>query len=60
MIDYIIQSLPYGDTIFIGQKIPQKGWVKLNFDRAYKDTLVLAGCGGLLCGGRLIGYIRKF
>jgi len=35
------------DTIFVGWKIPQEGWVKLNCDGAYKDSSGLAGCGGL-------------
>jgi hypothetical protein len=26
------------DTIFIGWKRPQEGWVKLNYDGAYKDS----------------------
>jgi hypothetical protein len=36
------------DTIFIGWKRPQEGWVKLNCDVSYKDSLGHAGCGGLL------------
>ncbi|KEH42345.1 hypothetical protein MTR_1g067690 [Medicago truncatula] len=35
------------DTIFIGWKIPRDGWIKLNCDGAYKDSLGLAGCGCL-------------
>ncbi|GAU41583.1 hypothetical protein TSUD_271920 [Trifolium subterraneum] len=55
-------NIRHGDTIFIGWKKPQEGWVKLNCDGAYKDTLELAGCGGLLrdSNGRwLTGYSRK-
>ncbi|CAJ2647032.1 unnamed protein product [Trifolium pratense] len=55
-------NLYHGNTIFIGWKKPQEGWVKLNCDRAYKDSLELAGCGGLLrdSDGRwLTGYSRK-
>jgi ribonuclease HI len=55
-------NIRQGDTIYIGWKRPQEGWVKLNCDGAYKDTLVLAGCGGLLpdADGRwLTGYSRK-
>jgi hypothetical protein len=50
------------DTIFIGWKRPQEGWVKLNCDGAYKDSLGLAGCGGLIwnSNGRwLKGYIHS-
>jgi len=35
------------DTIFVGWKRPQEGWVKLNCDGAYKDSSGLAGCGDL-------------
>jgi len=35
------------NTIFVGWKRPQEGWVKLNCDGAYKDSPGLAGCGGL-------------
>jgi len=35
------------DTIFIGCKIPQDKWVKLYYDKAYKGSSGLAGCGGL-------------
>ena len=55
-------NLRHGDTIFIGWKRPQEGYVKLNCDGAYKDTLSIAGCGGLLrnSDGRwLQGYSRK-
>jgi len=36
------------DTIFIGWKKPQEGWVKLNCDNVHKSSVSLAGCGGLL------------
>ncbi|MCI46118.1 ribonuclease H protein, partial [Trifolium medium] len=55
-------NLFHGNIIFIGWKNPQEGWVKLNCDRAYKDSLELAGCGGLQrdSDGRwLTGYSRK-
>ncbi|CAJ2669949.1 unnamed protein product [Trifolium pratense] len=47
------------DTIFIGWKRPREGWIKLNCDGAFKNSLGLAGCGGLFrnSGGRWIkGY----
>ncbi|CAJ2653897.1 unnamed protein product [Trifolium pratense] len=50
------------DTIFIGWKRPREGWIKLNCDGAFKNSLGLAGCGGLFrnSGGRWIkGYARK-
>ncbi|CAJ2634326.1 unnamed protein product [Trifolium pratense] len=50
------------DTIYIGWKRPQGGWVKLNCDGAYKESLDLAGCGGLIrdCDGQWrTGYTRK-
>ncbi|MCH97348.1 ribonuclease H protein, partial [Trifolium medium] len=50
------------DTIFIGWKRPQEGWIKLNCDGALKNSLGLAGCGGLFrnSDGRWIkGYARK-
>jgi len=50
------------DTIFVGWTRPGEGWIKLNCDGSYKDTLGLAGCGGLLrnSDGRwLKGYCRK-
>ncbi|GAU15867.1 hypothetical protein TSUD_40880 [Trifolium subterraneum] len=36
------------DTIFIGWKRPQEGWVKLNCDGTHKSSANLSGCGGLL------------
>ncbi|GAU47272.1 hypothetical protein TSUD_280950 [Trifolium subterraneum] len=36
------------DTIFVGWKQPLEGWIKLNCDGAYKESLDLAGCRGLL------------
>jgi hypothetical protein len=50
------------DTIFIGWKRPQEGWVKLNCDVSYKDSLGHAGCGGLLQNSDdswLKGYSHK-
>ncbi|RHN70125.1 putative ribonuclease H-like domain-containing protein [Medicago truncatula] len=50
------------DTIFIGWKWPQDGWVKLNCDGAHKNSINLSGCGGLLCDSNgicLISYARK-
>ncbi|PNX64959.1 hypothetical protein L195_g062364 [Trifolium pratense] len=36
------------DTIFIGWKQPQDGWVTLNCDDTHKSSINLSGCGGLL------------
>ncbi|PNX90713.1 ribonuclease H, partial [Trifolium pratense] len=50
------------DTIYIGWKRPQGGWVELNCDEAYKESLDLVGCGGLIrdCDGQWrIGYTQK-
>ncbi|GAU11643.1 hypothetical protein TSUD_334560 [Trifolium subterraneum] len=50
------------NTVFIGWNKPREGWIKLNCDGAYKDSLGLAGCGGLFrnSDGRWIkGYARK-
>lgn len=50
------------DTIYIGWKSPQKGWVKLNCDGSQNDRASLAGCGGPLrdSNGKWIkGYSRK-
>jgi hypothetical protein len=50
------------DTIFIGWKWPQDGWVKLNCDCAHKSLINLSGCGGLLRDSNgicLISYARK-
>jgi hypothetical protein len=50
------------DTIFIGWKRPWDGWIKLNCDRAYQDSLELVGCGELFrnSDGRwIIGYCGK-
>ncbi|KAK2441944.1 TMV resistance protein N [Trifolium repens] len=55
-------NIRHYDTIFIGWKRPREGWIKLNCDGAYKDSLGLAGCGGLFrdSDGRWIkGYSRK-
>ncbi|MCI84373.1 hypothetical protein A2U01_0105651, partial [Trifolium medium] len=40
-------NIHHCDTIFIDWKRPREGWIKLNCDRAYKDTLGLDGYGGL-------------
>ncbi|RHN73779.1 putative ribonuclease H-like domain-containing protein [Medicago truncatula] len=50
------------DTILIGWKWPQDGWVKLNCDGAHKNSINLFECGGLLCDSNgicLIGYAHK-
>ncbi|GAU49093.1 hypothetical protein TSUD_137780 [Trifolium subterraneum] len=50
------------DTIYIGWKIPQEGWIKLNCDGSQNDRVGLAGRGGLLwdSNGKWIkGYSRK-
>ncbi|GAU25598.1 hypothetical protein TSUD_260320 [Trifolium subterraneum] len=50
------------DSIFIGWKRPREGWIKLNCDGAFRNSLGLAGCGGLFrdSDGRWIqGYARK-
>ncbi|GAU33771.1 hypothetical protein TSUD_393330 [Trifolium subterraneum] len=50
------------DTIFVGWKQPPEGWIKLNCDGAYKESLDLAGCGSLLrdSNGQWIhGYTQK-
>jgi len=50
------------NTIFIGWKTPQEGWVKLNYDGAHKSAVCLSGCGGLLRdsnGNCLNSYARK-
>jgi len=35
------------DTIYIGRKQPQEGWIKLNRDSACKDRGHILGCGDL-------------
>ncbi|GAU36844.1 hypothetical protein TSUD_213680 [Trifolium subterraneum] len=35
------------ETIYIGWKYPHGDWIKLNCDGAYKDSMNIAGCGGL-------------
>jgi hypothetical protein len=36
------------NIVFIGWKQLQKGWIKLYSDCAYKSSINLSGCGGLL------------
>ncbi|MCI40413.1 non-LTR retroelement reverse transcriptase, partial [Trifolium medium] len=52
------------ETIYIGWnwKHPQGEWIKLNCDVAYKESMDVAGCGGLfrdLNGRWLKGYPQK-
>lgn len=48
------------DTICIGWKRPQEGWIKLNFDDACKDKGAIARCSGLLRDSNWIkGYVKK-
>ena len=50
------------DTIYIGWKRPHGDWVKLNCGGAYKESVDIAGCGGLIRdsnGQWLKGYVRK-
>jgi len=50
------------ETIYIGWKRPEEGWVKLNSDDACKDRGAIVGCGGLFhpSGGRWIkSYTKK-
>jgi hypothetical protein len=50
------------ETIYIGWKHPQGEWIKLNCDGAYKESMGMAGCGGLFrdSNGRwLKGYTQK-
>ncbi|WJX23235.1 hypothetical protein P8452_12461 [Trifolium repens] len=59
---HLIRGSRRFDTIYIGWNRPRGDWVKLNCDGAYKESLDLAGCGGLIrdSGGQwLIGYARK-
>jgi len=58
---YPLKTHQYG-TIFIAWKRPQEGWIKLDCNGACKDSLDLAGCGGLFqnsCGRWYKGYSRK-
>lgn len=48
------------DTVCIGWKRPQEGWIKLNFDDACKDKGAIARCSSLLRDGNWIkGYVKK-
>jgi ribonuclease HI len=50
------------DTIYIGWKRTHGDWVKLNCDGAYKESVDIAGCGGLIRdsnGQWLKGYVWK-
>jgi len=50
------------DTIYIGWKRPQEGWIKLNSDGACKDLGHISGCGGIFrdADGKWIkGYTKK-
>jgi hypothetical protein len=50
------------ETFYIGRKRPHEEWVKLNFDGFYKESVDLAGCGGLIRdsnGQGLTSYGRK-
>jgi ribonuclease HI len=43
-------------------KHPPEGWIKLNCDGAYKESVHLAGCGGLLRDSNdrwIQGYTQK-
>jgi hypothetical protein len=50
------------NTMFIGWKRPREEWIKLNCDGTFKNSLGLAGCGGLFWnsdGKWVKGYARK-
>ncbi|GAU31042.1 hypothetical protein TSUD_214780 [Trifolium subterraneum] len=50
------------NTIFIGWKRPQEGWVKLNCNGTHKSSVNLSVCGGLLrdsSGICLVSYAHK-
>jgi ribonuclease HI len=50
------------ESIYIGWKRPQEGWIKLNSDGACKDRGKIAGCGSLFRdsdGRRIKGYTKK-
>jgi hypothetical protein len=51
------------NTIHIGWKRPQEGWVKLNCDKAHESSVNLLGCDDLLwdnSGTCLNSYACKF
>ena len=55
-------DLRHTETIYIGWKYPQVGWIKLNCDGACKENGDCSGCRGLLrdANGRWIkGFVRK-
>jgi hypothetical protein len=58
----LLQAPRHTETIFVGWKHPQEGWVKLNCDGACKENVNRAGCGGLLRdtnGKWLKEFVRK-
>ena len=61
-LDPAYKRLQKKETIYIGWKRHQMGWVKLNTDGAWKGVGTLARCGDLLrdSDGRWIkGYTKK-
>jgi ribonuclease HI len=60
--NHLIRGQRKKDTVFIGWKRPPEGWIKLNCDGAYKESVDLAGCDGLLRDSDvqwIQGYTRK-
>jgi hypothetical protein len=60
--NHLIRGQRKKDIVFIGWKRPPESWIKLNCDGAYKESVDLVGCGGLLrdSDGRWIqGYTQK-
>jgi len=61
-LNHFQMVLRHTETIYIGWKYPQEGWIKLNCDGACKENGDRSGCGGLLrdANGRWIkGFVRK-